>query len=236
MAQREYRTISKRAQSLLAQSEHYDIEFKESISGLKNGTIVAFANSAEGGAILVGVREETLPDGQQRGVVIGCDTSDKAKLRILNRAASTIPPVSLEVYVENIAETPFFRIEIPSGKNKPYCTGGGRYQIRGNARTNVLTPSQLLNLFMESESQQFFKRFGKVTHELEQELTEMRRQIVDDTEDISRRVSLLEGRLAQIVALVTNSAENSTQPNLSTLDAKLDQLANNLNQLLTNAD
>ena len=228
MGKREYRTISKRAKSLLEQSEHYDIEFKESVNGLKNGTIVAFANSAEGGAILLGVREETLPDGRQRGAVVGCDTSDKAKLSILNRAASTIPPVTLEVIVENMARKPFFRIEIPSGKDKPYCTGGGRYQIRGNARTNVLTPSQLLNLFMESESQRFFKRFSQVTHELEQELAATRQQIVDDTEEISRKVSQLEARLGRVLEATADSAQISHQAQLAKLDAKLNLLLEKL--------
>ena len=229
MAQREYRTISKRTKLLLRQSEHVDIEFKESLSGLKSGTIVAFANSAEGGTILIGVREETLPDGRQHGVVIGCDTSDKAKLKILNRAASAIPPVPLEVYVENMARKPFFRIEIPSGKNKPYCTGGGRYQIRGNARTNVLTPSQLLNLFMESESQRFFARFSEATRELEQELTEMRRHVVEDTDEIVQRISQLEKRLGSVVESLAASAEMTKQ---TQLEAKIDYLTEKLEQLL----
>lgn len=184
MAQQEFRGITRRTQELLERSEQIDVEFKESLAGLKNSTLVAFANSADGGTILIGIRETQLEDGRQRGEVVGVDVSDKARLQIVNRASSCIPPIELDVLIENTASKPFFRIEIPSGRHKPYCTGGGRYTIRGNARTNVLMPNQLLNIFMENESQQFFQRFQQVTAELEAHLTAL-----------SEKVAALEDRL-----------------------------------------
>ncbi len=200
MAQQEFRTITKRSQELLGRSEQRDVEFKESMAGLKNQALVAFANSAAGGTILIGVREVKLEDGRQRGEIVGVEVSDKAKLQIVNRASSCIPPIELEVFIENTDDKPFFRIEIPSGKYKPYCTGGGRYAIRGNARTNVLMPNQLLNMFMENESQQFFQRFQRVTAELEEHLTA-----------IAEKVSALEQRL-------------SDSATLDQIEAKIDQL------------
>ena len=207
MPQQEFPTITKRTQELLEQSEQLDIEFKESLAGLKNMTLVAFANSAAGGTILIGVREIELEDGRQRGEVVGVDVSDKAKLQVINRASSCIPPIELEVFIENTADKPFFRIEIPSGRNKPYCTGGGRYAIRGNARTNVLMPNQLLNIFMENESQQFFQRFQQVTAELEEHLTAL-----------ATKVAALESRV-------------DTNSHFSNLEAKIDQLLSQTNGL-----
>jgi predicted HTH transcriptional regulator len=200
MTQQEFRTITARSQTLLNRSEQINIEFKESLAGLKDTALVAFANSAEGGTILIGVREIEIEDGRQRGEVVGVEVSDNAKLQIVNRASSCIPPIELEVFIENTDDKPFFRIEIPSGKHKPYCTGGGRYAIRGNARTNVLMPNQLLNIFMENESQQFFQRFQQVTGELEAHLN-----------TLGEKVSALESRVDKNLSLAR-------------IEAKLDQL------------
>lgn len=177
MAKREFKTVTKRTRQILQGSEGHDVEFKESISGVKSDDLVAFANSAEGGTILIGIRETTTADGHQRGMIIGCDVGDKAKLTLLNRAATCVPPVELELFVENLGDTPFFRVEIPSGRHKPYCTGGGTYKIRGNARTNTLTPSRLLNLFMESESQRFLQRFTAATQQLEHDMDVMQAKL-----------------------------------------------------------
>ena len=59
-----------------------------------------------------------------------------------------------------------FRIEIPSGKEKPYCTAGGTYKIRGDGRTNTLFPGRLLSLFVEKQSELFFDRFREATKEI----------------------------------------------------------------------
>ncbi len=213
MSQQEFRTITKRSQELIARSEQVDVEFKESLAGLKNQTLVAFANSVTGGTILIGVREIQLEDGRQRGEVVGVEVSDNAKLQIVNRASSCIPPVELEVIIENTDDKPFFRIEIPSGKYKPYCTGGGRYAIRGNARTNVLMPNQLLNIFMESESQQFFQRFQQVTRELETHLTALAEKVaaLENRVDESSTLAQIEAKLDQILTAGGNRKSGSSQ-------------------------
>ncbi len=209
MANAAYTTLSSRARDLLLGEENTDVEFKESLSGLRSDDLVAFANSARGGVILVGVQEYTTEEGAQRGRIIGCPTGDEEKLTIVNRAESCIPPIELSVHVESAGPLSFFRIEIPSGKDKPYCTGGGTYKIRGNARINALTPPRLLRLFMESESQEFLKRFRRATTNLERDLAETDAKVVGALEGIFANLLELQRVLESVFGCAT-SAESLT--------------------------
>jgi ATP-dependent DNA helicase RecG len=170
MSKREYKTLSKRVKSLLAHEEGYDVDFKRSVGDLKNEDVVAFANSEAGGAILIGVEETITTDGRQQGRIVGCSVGDRDKQSILSRTESCIPPIEVEIFVENSNRKPFFRVEILSGGQKPYCTSGGTYKIRGDGRNKALLPSRLLTMFMESESQEFIERFQNATAELERRL------------------------------------------------------------------
>ena len=147
---REYKRISRRAKSLLAKPEGVDVDFKREINGIKSRDLVSFANSPQGGAILVGVDEYTNIDGLQRGQVVGCDVDDSARLSLINKATDCYPIVDIELVVENISNKPFFRIEIPSGSKRPYCTQRGEYAIRADARSRALYPEELLAMFMET--------------------------------------------------------------------------------------
>jgi ATP-dependent DNA helicase RecG len=162
----EYKNLSARAKAILGRSETFDVEFKESISGLESSDIVSFANSERGGAILIGIRETNSQNGQQRGEIIGCPIGDKDKLKILSKVNSCIPEINAEIFVENLSSKPFFRLEIPSGADKPYCTSGGTYKIRGDGITQNLNPTQLLNIFITKESDQFLKHFREATNVL----------------------------------------------------------------------
>ena len=122
---REYRGVSGRAKSLLAKPEGIDVDFKRESNGIKSRDLVSFANSAQGGAILVGVDEYTTRDGLQRGRVVGCEVDDSARLSLINKATDCYPIVDIEVIVENIARKPFFRIEIPPGQQTPLLYSAG---------------------------------------------------------------------------------------------------------------
>jgi len=172
-----FKGMSSRARMLLARKEGLDGEFKAELNGLDPGDIVAFANSERGGAILIGVAEESDNHDVQRVEIVGCGVGDNEKQIILSKAQSCIPPVDVEIFVENLDDKPFFRIEIPSGANKPYCTASGAYKIRGDGRTNPLLPRQLLSIFMESESDKFFDRFQEATRKLEEELQQISSEI-----------------------------------------------------------
>lgn len=227
----EYNTLSARAKAMLERSETFDVEFKESVSGLESSDIVSFANSERGGTILVGIRETKTTNGQQRGQIIGCPIGDKEKLKILSKVNSCIPDVYVEIYVENLGSKPFFRIEIPSGKDKPYCTSGGTYKIRGDGITQNLNPPQLLNLFVAKESERFLKNFKDATNVLEKYL-----------ESISESAKMAEG-LSDEAAFFTDETFDLVQKlgtKIDTMDQELKEMkkaliavSNKLDQKIT---
>jgi ATP-dependent DNA helicase RecG len=179
-----FKIISKRAQILLKRKEGSDVEFKSQLNGLDASDIVAFANSREGGAIFIGVDEKTDGKGIQEVVIVGCDVGDKEKQVILSKAQSCIPPVDVEIFVENLSVKPFFRIEIPGGLDKPYCTASGTYKVRGDGRSNPLLPNQLLSMFIDAESGRFFDRFKEATKELEKELKTLKNRLATEITNI----------------------------------------------------
>ena len=173
MSQREYQGISERAARLLNEQEDRHVDFKQSAAGMDTEDIVAFANTPTGGTILLGIEEAQKPDGRQYGKVIGCAVGDQERLSILSRAESCIPRIEVDVITENLGDTPFFRIEIPSGPQKPYCTSKGTYKIRGDGANKPLTPRRLLGLFLDSESEEFLDRFRKATEELDSQMSHL---------------------------------------------------------------
>ncbi len=173
---KEFKNISPRARQLLNTQESNHLDYKRNMEGLKSRDIVAFANSETGGTILIGV-DEIEYNGLQRGKVVGCTIGDEEKLKIISKAQSCIPQIEVKIFAENLNDKPFYRIEIPSGTCKPYCTAKGLYMIRGDGRNNPLTPNNLLNIFLEEQGKEFIKRFSYATKKLDQELSNTKNQI-----------------------------------------------------------
>lgn len=165
-----YKRLSKRAKEFLASGESKLVDYKERVKGLHAEDLVAFANSADGGAILLGVREERGKDGTQHGEPIGHPIDDDTRLQIMGKALSCSPPVQIEIVIENLDAKPFYRLEIPSGAHKPYATNGGTYKIRENGRNNSILPEQLLKLFLEREGEEFTRRFSNATSKLDSQM------------------------------------------------------------------
>lgn len=210
----EFKGISKRAKTLLRMEEGYDVEFKKSTGGLDNSDIVAFANSETGGAILIGVKETKTGTGQQKGEVKGCPIGDEEKLKILNKAESCVPPVAVEIFLENSKAKPFYRVEIPSGEEKPYCTPSGIYKIRGDGRTLALLPGRLLTMFMERESEEFVERFREATRGLEESLASTKRKLKREMKlllDYIGKMSFNIGRELEGIFYTAQSAEASSE-------------------------
>ena len=164
--------LSKLTRELLAEGESARADFKKIPKGISADDIVAFANSDVGGQILLGVDEQVV-DKTQIGVVHGCDVSDGTVLEILNKAVSCIPPVSIDIYIENLDDKPILRVEVPPSQTKPHCTPKGVYCRRDGARNRPLHPSELLKLFLESEATAFAKRFGAAAERITNELTSL---------------------------------------------------------------
>ncbi|MGM0367930.1 MAG: RNA-binding domain-containing protein [Actinomycetota bacterium] len=176
MKVKEFKGISDRTRQLLNTQESNHLDYKRSIEGLKCRDIVAFANSKNGGTILIGI-DEIENNGLQRGKVVGCHIGDDEKLKIISKAQSCIPEIEVKIFIENLDNKPFYRIEIPSGKYKPYCTAKGLYMLRGDGRNNPLTPNNLLNIFLEEQGKEFIERFSYATKKLDQKLSKTKNQI-----------------------------------------------------------
>ena len=193
--QYEFKGLSSRAQTILAGDESYDTEFKEEMAGLKPVDIVAFANSERGGTILVGIKDSKIPDGRQQGEIVGCHISDEAKISVISKAESCVPAINIEIFLENSASKAFYRIEIAAGKNKPYCTSGGKYKIRGDGRNLPMGPPRLLQMFVDIEGQKFYQTFHDVTSELEENLSkkiaELTKKIDESRESVEKFHNLL---------------------------------------------
>lgn len=209
MKKLEYKSLSKRARSLLAREEDYDVEFKKTSAGLDNEDMVAFANSERGGAILIGVEETTTRDDVRMARIVGCSIGDREKLSIISKAESCIPPVDIEIIVENSNHTPFYRIEVASGDKKPYCTSGGKYKIRGNGRNMPLLPGRLLSMFVEAESQQFLERFREASRSLERSLTDTKTRIVEELKTLLKSVENMGVDIEEKLEHIFNSATDA---------------------------
>jgi len=201
--------ISDRARALAERREGLDVEYKQSTAGLEASDIVAFANSKHGGAILVGVKEARKSTGEQYGVVVGCEVGDKARLQILDKALSCQPPVPVEVFVEaEGSATPFFRIEIPSGSQKPYGTSGGTYKTREDGRLRALTPTDLLGILVERESLLFEERFRKATAQLVDEMKTTAGTVADLNKTIKEEVEGISSTLGWTDMKVDDTASD----------------------------
>lgn len=207
----EFKTITKRAKELLSQEESFEVEFKEQINGIDSSDIVAFANSNEGGSILIGVKETKQKNGIKIGKIIGCRVGDDEKLKILNKANSCLPPVDLKVYYENLNDIPFIRIEIPSGNQKPYCTKAGTYTIRNDNQKSALHPGLIFNMFLESEYETFANRFGQATGEIKSSLEEFKRNLFYSTSDIESNLDDVSSNLESSIDSITNSLDEIFQ-------------------------
>lgn len=211
--QSEFKGISQRARHLLSRGEDRRVDYKRHVNGLHAEDLVAFANSPDGGAILIGVVEVKDAKGQQRGDPVGCPIGDNVKLQIMGKALSCSPPVQLEIYTENLNSSPFYRIEISSGLQKPYATSNGTYKIREDARNAALLPADLLRMFLEREVEEFRRRFSEATGDLETQVleitntvSEMEYTISSKIEDMTSSLGLTEYQVGEATSTIDHVA------------------------------
>ncbi len=188
MQKNEYRGLSNRARQLISRPEGLDVDYKRALSGLDATDLIAFANSTHGGSLLIGVDETQSGNGVQKGVVVGCPVDDGERLKIINKAEECVPPVELEIFIENSAHHPFFRIEIPPSRLKPHCTKKGTYMIRGDGRNIALLPDRLLMIFLQTEGEEFLKRFKESTRGMEKHLDQIRQRLENELENLVQTV------------------------------------------------
>jgi RimJ/RimL family protein N-acetyltransferase len=211
--------LSKVTRGLLLEGENERLDFKRRVDGISSDDLIAFANSETGGQILVGVDERT--EGKiEIGVVCGCDVSDAAILQVLNKSVSCLPPVALNVFIENLKDKPIIRIEIPSSSTKPHCTQKGTYCRRDGTRNRPLHPSELLRLFLDSEARAFAARFEVAAERITNELSDLQSSLQDSINSMSDQLGWAdfkfddtESTLDQIQGLIAKLTQDTDKAN-----------------------
>ena len=205
-----YQRISTRAAALLQKDEGIDVDWKRNTE-FKAEDLVAFANSAAGGVLLLGVDEIKGSNGRQVPKIVGCDVGDQARLTILNKAGDCAPPIQVQLFIENNSKAPFWRIEIPSGTHKPYCTKQGVYKVRGDGKNSPLLPEELLSLYLQEQGGRFSKNFKNATIELNNIIENLRMQVDRDLGDLHNTVEELRGNLEIMMLDLTSGFERTIE-------------------------
>jgi tRNA (adenine37-N6)-methyltransferase len=172
-----YESVTDSTRRLLEGQESRNVDFKLDPAGIDAEDVVAFAN-AGGGTILAGVSESEDENGIQRGSIQGCSVDDRTRQSIMGKASSCRPAVDIQIQIENAAERPILRIDIPEGGSKPYCTASGTYKIRSEGRNVAIDPPLMKAMILQSEVDAFVRRFKHAGNELLQGLQSVERDLV----------------------------------------------------------
>ena len=193
--QKRTKALSSISRALLAEGESEHADFKRSPDGVNVDDLVSFANTDDGGHILVGVDEQTVQNAQV-GVVRGCDVSDASVLQVLNKAVSCIPPISVDIFVENLNAKPILRIAVPSSTTKPHCTPKGVYCRRDGSRNRPLHPAELLNIFLDTEARAFAERFESAAGRIAEDLSNLEETLEGSIQNMANQLGWADSQLS----------------------------------------
>jgi GNAT superfamily N-acetyltransferase len=210
--------ISEGTAKLLREGESALVDFKRTSDSISVDDIVAFANSKNSGVILAGIVECSGVGGEQTGQVVGCEVSDAAILQIANKALACIPPVAIEFSIENLGYKPFLRIDIPSSSTKPHCTPKGVYCRRDGNRNRPLHPSELLAMFLESESRVFTERFETAADRITNVLAQLESNLDDSIRSMESQLGWADSKLAGTESTLDSILAYSQRLNAETND------------------
>jgi len=183
-AKNEYKNIRVETQRLIDGQEGRDIDFKVKPDGLKAEDFVALAN-ARGGSILVGVEERSGKNGKQYGAVVGCAINDKVRQAFISTAASCRPAMDISISIENTGSNkPIYRIDVPEGSDKPYCTSAGLYKIRAEGQNIAIDPPLMKAIILEKEAKEFVARFRAAGNELLKQINRVHEDLVEQIQSV----------------------------------------------------
>jgi hypothetical protein len=186
---------SQRAKALLAAGEGQTVDYKVEVGGLTPDDLCAFANTKQGGAVLLGVAEAREPDGREFGEPVGCSVDDSSKLALLNKALSCHPPISVTIHPESAGKISFLRVEIKPSETGPHCTPRGTYLSRVGSRNAALLPPALLAMFLEREAGAFQTRFSQAAQEITASISETAEAVAVLQKDIGKRIEDISDQL-----------------------------------------
>jgi predicted HTH transcriptional regulator len=182
----DYKSITSDTQRIIDGQEGRNVDFKAKPDGVKAEDFVALAN-AQGGTILVGVEEQQNKQAKQRGVVKGCSMSDNVRQGFISTAANCRPSIDITVRIENSRSTkPIYRIDVPEGKVKPYCTGSGLYKMRAEGQNVAIDPPLMRAIILEKEAEEFVARFKAAGDELLKEIDRVHQDLAEQIQRVER--------------------------------------------------
>lgn len=223
--QKRSKTISSITRTLLSEGENETVDFKRSPEGIHAEDFVSFANSEAGGQLLIGVDEQTV-ENAQIGIIRGCDVTDATILSILNKAVSCIPPVSIDIFTENLSTQPILRIVVPSSTTKPHCTPKGIYCRRDGSRNRPLQPTELLKIFLDAEARAFAERFESAAGRIADDLTNLESSLDKSIQSMADQLGWAEYQLGD-----TESTLNSILGSVHTLNSATGDVSARLRSL-----
>jgi ATP-dependent DNA helicase RecG len=123
---------------LLERRETYKVEYKPSLSDTDRiiEVVCSFAN-AEGGVILIGVKEQRESIANQVIGVIGKETIGRLTNRIIDK---TDPPIYPNVEVVKVFSKNIIVVEVPEGRDKPYTASGKAFIRVGDVTKQMKRP------------------------------------------------------------------------------------------------
>lgn len=134
---------------LVKGGEGYNVDFKRSVpSKVKeiSDEVVGFAN-ASGGYVLIGV--------DNSNQIIGAEIDNNKRSAIQDTIGEISPAIRCDMYSVEVEGKKVWVIDVPSGKDKPYITGGLIY-VREGANCQKLRTAEEIRAFFAECSKIFY--------------------------------------------------------------------------------
>ena len=125
---------------LVKGGEGYNVDFKRSVpSKVKeiSDEVAGFANAA-GGYVLIGV--------DNNNQIIGAEIDNNKRSAIQDTIGEISPALKCEIYPVDVEGKTVWVVDVPSGKDKPYITGGVIY-VREGANCQKLRSAEEIRAF-----------------------------------------------------------------------------------------
>lgn len=139
-------------QELVKGGEGYNVDFKRTVpSKVKeiSDEVASFANAA-GGYVLIGV--------DNNNQIIGAEIDNNKRSAIQDTIGEISPALRCEFYPVDVEGKQVWVIDVPSGKDKPYITGGVIY-VREGANCQKLRSAEEIRAFFAECAKIFMMPF-----------------------------------------------------------------------------
>ena len=134
---------------LVKGGEGYNVDFKRSVpSKVKeiSDEVAGFANAA-GGYVLIGV--------DNNNQIIGAEIDNNKRSAIQDTIGEISPALKCEIYPIDVDSKTVWVVDVPSGKDKPYITGGVIY-VREGANCQKLRSAEEIRAFFAECAKIFY--------------------------------------------------------------------------------